>query len=240
MRDLDGHVRRLAHRLGVDFYGVADLAPAREAIREQGGGALASFPRAISIGIALMHAIVDQLPDVDRAVAYIYRNHAYDVVNRRLDDTTSRLSSFLQRQGYRTLPIGASRTVDEDDLRGVFSHKLAARLAGLGWIGKSCLLVTPQVGPRVRWATILVDAPLMPTGGPMPDRCGDCRACVDICPPRAFTGAPFRPEEPREVRYDAHACLAYQRERQKALGLSVCGLCLYVCPYGQQAAKRLK
>ena len=45
---------------------------------------------------------------------------------------------------------------------GHLSHKLVAHLAGLGRIGRSCLLLTPGAGPRVRLATVLTNAPLDP------------------------------------------------------------------------------
>ncbi|MEN6592669.1 MAG: hypothetical protein ABFC12_05445 [Methanobacterium sp.] len=32
---------------------------------------------------------------------------------------------------------------------------------------------------------------------------------MDICPVNAFTGEPFREDEPREVRYDARKCQEY-------------------------------
>jgi len=147
----------MAQSSGVDFFGVADLSVARDAILEQGGSALASLPRAISIGITLLHSIVDQLPQrFQPAVAMNCKHHAYSLVNQRLGSITSRLSSVVQSKGYRALPVPASQTVDSERLLGAFSHKMAAHLAGLGWIGKSCLLVTPEAGPRVRWATILM------------------------------------------------------------------------------------
>ena len=227
-------VKGLVEAMGTDFFGVADLSPAREAILAQGGLAVAALPRAISVGIALFHPIVDQLPRrADRAVAMGYRHHAYDVVNQRLDHVASRLGGALQRAGHRALPVPASQTVDTDRLYGLFSHKMAAHLAGLGWIGKSCLLVTPEVGPRVRWATVLTDAPLAVSGEPIGERCGTCQRCVEICPPGAFSGRPFRADEPREMRYAAHKCRAYFDEMEGTVELAVCGLCLYVCPYGR-------
>lgn len=232
--DIQNRLSGFANAVGADFYGVADLTSAREAILAQGGPVVAKYPRALSIGISLLNPIVDQLPQrADRAVAMNYRRHAYDVVNQRLDHVASQLSGQLQKEGHRALPVPASQTVDDERLCGIFSHKMAAHLSGLGWIGKSCLLITPQVGPRVRWATVLTDAPLVATGQSTDERCGDCQQCVDICPPRAFTGQPFRPEEPREVRYAAQACERYFDEMEETTGLSVCGLCLYVCPYGR-------
>ena len=233
---LEEKIRGIALDTGADFCGVADLSPAREAILEQGGPAVSSFPRAVSVGIALFHAIVDQLPQrmSDRAVAMSYRHHGYEFVNQRLDHVAARVGSQLQREGHRAMPVPASQTVDNKRLCGIFSHKMAAHLAGLGWIGKSCLLVTPEAGPRVRWATVLTDAPL-PAGQPMELRCGDCQDCVDVCPPGAFTGAPFREGEPRAVRYDAHKCRAYFTELAETMDPPVCGMCVYVCPHGKQS-----
>ncbi len=232
--ELNRTLLKLTETAGADFFGVADLSPGHEDILAQGGPWIAEFPRAISIGIALPHGIVDQLPQrTDRAVAMSYLRHGLVVVNQRLDQTTSRLSSVLQGEGYKTLPVPASQTVDKERLCGIFSHKMAAHLAGLGWIGKSCLLVTPEVGPRVRWATVLTDAPLEATGGPMAERCGECQECVQICPTKAFTGQPFRAGEPRDVRFAAYKCECYFIEMEKTEEFAVCGLCLYVCPPGR-------
>jgi epoxyqueuosine reductase len=238
---LDQTLRRAAAGLGVDLFGVADLAPAHDFILDQGGPVLAAYPRALALGVALPHAVVDQLPDrADRAVAIGYLHHGYDLINQRLDLAASRLASLLQGRGHDALPVPASRTVDRGRLIAAFSHKLAAHLAGLGWIGKSCLLVTPGHGPRVRWTTVLTDAPL-PTGAPMAAGCGTCDRCVAICPVQAFTGRPFDPLEPRDRRFDAGKCDRYFQEMQAAdVQTAVCGLCLYGCPHGQAASRRIR
>lgn len=234
MDTLDGRLREQALSLGADFFGVADLSLARDAVEEQGGEMLTQFPHAISIGVMMPSAIVDQIVrQGDRAALIAYRSHSYSILNTRLNQTVSRLSGLLQRDGYRAFPIAAAERANGKDLHGLLSHKLAAHLAGLGWIGKSCLLVTPEVGPRVRWASVLTDAPLV-TGQPLAERCGKCTECVDICPVHAFTGRNFSPDEPREARYDAHKCHAYLMQRDEQIGVRVCGLCVYVCPHGRR------
>jgi len=235
---LDDTIRDLALELGADFFGVADLTPVRAEILRQGGDDVASYPAAVTLGIALFDSIVDALPrrDEERAVTVNYLHHCYDVVNGRLDFIASRLASMLQRDGYRTLPVPSSERHDNERICAQISHKLVAHTAGLGWIGKSCLLVTPEVGPRVRWATVLTDAPLAPTGSPMDERCGACTECVDICPQNAFTGRSFREEEPREARYDAAACERYFKEGESPEGRIACGLCIYVCPWGRKSS----
>jgi epoxyqueuosine reductase QueG len=234
--NMNNRIKEISETWGADFYGVADLSIAHDAIMAQGGAVIASYHRAISVGIVLLHSIVDQLPQsADRAVAVNYRHHSYEVINQRLDLITSRVSSLLQRDGYQALPIPASKRVDDERICGAFSHKLAAHLAGLGWIGKSCLLVTPEEGPRVRWATVLTDAPLLLTGKPMDERCGNCNLCVEICPVHAFTGEAFLASDPREKRFDARKCDRYfASKKKKDPELAVCGLCLYICPYGKQ------
>ena len=234
--EMNQRLREAAQMWGADFFGVADLSLARGAILAQGGPFVAAYPWGISLGIALLHTIVDQLPErAERAVAISYRQHSYDVINQRLDLLTSNLSSLLQREGHRALPVPAAKRVDDERLCAAFSHKMTAHLAGLGWIGKSCLLVTPQVGPRVRWSTVLTDAPLAATGGPMEERCGGCQQCVEICPVQAFTGQPFRVDEPRESRFDARRCDRYFAElNDRDPETVVCGMCLYICPYGRR------
>ncbi len=227
-------LHRLTKMWGANFFGIADLSPAREAIANQGGARLADYPYAVSMGITLSHRIVDQLPHAqERTVAVSYR-HEYDTVNQRLDMLASHISGFLQENGHQTFPVPASRRIDDQKLCSVFSHKLAAHLAGLGWIGKNSMVITPTQGPRVRWVSVLTDAPLPMSGKSMEDQCGSCQACVDICPMHAFNGRPFHPDEPREKRYDADKCNEYyNRMKIKKPGLHVCGLCLYVCPYGK-------
>jgi epoxyqueuosine reductase len=233
---LQRKLERQARVMGARFFGVADLTVAQEAIVAQGGEFLAAYPRALSVGVALSDGIVDQLPrHKEVAVARTY-DYLYYTVNRFLDRIALRLSVTLNRQGFQTLLIPASDRVDRENLLGLFSHKLAARLAGLGWIGPSCLLVTPELGPRVRWVTVLTDVPLE-TGSPLADQCGDCQRCFETCPAQAFTGRPFDPGEPREARFDVHRCQKYRIHLQDEVsGVRTCGMCVYVCPYGRKEA----
>jgi len=240
-KDIDKEIRILAGSLGADYYGVADLTPVRDVIHAQGGERAARYPRGVVMGIRLQDSVVDLLPEQDRESAILYRHTTYDVVNIALDQIALRVANVLQREGYGAFPVPASKRTSDEQICGIFSQKLAAHMAGLGWIGKSCLLVTPDHGPRVRWVTVLTDAPLEPTGSPMKPRCGECTACVDICPVHAFTGRTFSPGEPREARFDAAACDRYYKELEKMPGVAgVCGLCVWVCPHGRKKGKKAK
>jgi epoxyqueuosine reductase len=222
-----------AECLGIDLLGVADLTVARSFIEDQGGPIPASFPRAVSLGMRLTGGVVDELfRHDDINVLNPYRG-VYRSVNANLDRAAILLANELELAGFRAYPIPASERTDSARLCGAFSHKVAANLAGLGWVGKCCLLITPEYGPRLRFTTVLTDAPL-PTRVPLSNHCGSCHACVDICPVQAFTGRRFVASEPREKRFNAYICDEYMRAREQHLGEGLCGLCMYVCPWGQR------
>ena len=230
----------IADSAGVDHYGIADLSSANQAIRDQGGEVIASYPRAITVGFNLIHPLVDLLPVSSESGQILYSQFAYGVINNRLDLLVSQIAGKIQQAGYTAFPVPASKRTNNTKISSFFSHKLAAHCAGLGWIGKSCLLITPTAGPRVRWGSILTNAPLTPTGSPMEEQCGSCQECVKACPVRAFTGESFREEDPREARFDAGKCDQYFALLRKQGKEAVCGLCLYVCPYGKAASKKIE
>lgn len=226
-------VERSARRSGADYFGVADLTPVANYVREQGGQFVASYPTAVSVGIVLPAGLVEPLllTERDNGALITYERYVYDVVNLQLDTIAFDLSKEIERAGYQAIPVAASLRVPGRHFAGTFPHKLAAHLAGLGWIGKSCLLVTPGDGPRVRWCTILTDAPL-PTGKPLQRNCGKCNQCVEACPAGAIKGRSFDPEEPRSKRLDVEKCEEYRKSIKESTGVRSCGRCVAACPFG--------
>lgn len=229
-------LQKLARNHMVSYFGVADLSRVEHSVIDQAGTGIGDYPYCITMGITLPREIVDRLPYREQySDALNYKFYAYDVINQRLDFAASALCSCIQEKGYRVLSIPASGIVDPDRIYGAFSHKLGARLCGFGWIGKNCLLITLQNGPRVRWVSILTDAPLQPTGeGVLEQQCGECTVCTDICPVNAIKGRSFDVVESREMRLDAHKCNEYLNSLASAGKPRVCGMCLYACPHGRK------
>ena len=226
-------LEQVAKDLGAFYFGVADLSLTKRGVITPHEQRLVSeYPFAISIGVPLATQVVERIGD--QSDLFALRNywfHVYQVINHLIDNITSRLSFILMSEGYPALPVPASQTLDNENLYGFFSHKLAASLSGLGWVGKSCLLITPDRGPRVRWGTILTNAPLE-TGKPMVVKCGKCVKCVEACPAEAFTGRDFVSSEPRETRMIAKRCYDFLSQRRKDIGAFVCGNCVHICPWG--------
>ncbi|MBD3241805.1 MAG: 4Fe-4S dicluster domain-containing protein [Chitinivibrionales bacterium] len=222
---------------GAGLVGFADISASADNLVKAGYPLAGEYRSAVSVGVRLIDSVVYGLIEgSQRATARVlYRKFCYDLVNDKLNRIAFELSRALERAGFRAMPIPASADgTHMDGLTGLFSHKAAARLAGLGWIGKSCLLITPEFGPRVRWATVLTDAKLTAERGVLEDGCGTCRVCVDNCPPQAFTGAGFDENDDRSVRMDAFRCDEHQRKMQAELGIRVCGLCVALCPHGRK------
>lgn len=194
-----------------------------------------AFPYGITLVWRLLDGVLDEVQTLN-SPTYSYFQH-YRSVNAELDRLTLWLATKLEQAGFRALPIGASQSVhDMGNYSGAFQHKTAAVRAGLGWIGKSALFVSPQFGPRVRLATILTDAPVPnPQCGDGTSQCGNCEVCVKICPAKAIKGANFVPGLPREELFDPAACSNYMKEAYLRIGRgSVCGLCIVNCPFGRK------
>ncbi len=227
-------IKKLAYKQGADLIGVADLRPAKKFIIQQGGSFLDRFSHAVVIGIKLSNAVLDQLDPKQPANFSLYGFHVYKVVSPFLDTIALRLSQEIERNGYISLPVPTSQFRNPGERIALFSHKLAAHLAGLGWIGKNCLLITPEYGPRIRLVTVLTNCELA-SGFPMEGKCGDCKVCVDVCPVSAIKGTEFSKSEGIEKRLDVNICGNYRdgADSESRRGAHVCALCLSRCPWGQ-------
>ena len=234
-------IRKIALEMGAAYFGTADLRTAKNGSTTAYESKLVSqYKTAISIGVPLLGSIVDSLKDTGDLFALSnYRFHVYEVVNPRINDITLNIAGALIKAGYQAMMVPASHTVDGPNLTGLFSHKMAANLAGLGWIGKNCLLITPDRGPRVRWGTVLTDLPVQPTRQAAGKGCGGCTLCVTSCPAGAFTGRSFNSGEPRQARMDAYKCFQYiWQERKQKVGIDACGICVMICPFGAKAKEK--
>jgi epoxyqueuosine reductase len=167
----------------------------------------------------------DRLPP--RVAKYARGEDYHRVTRRRLE----LLAEFL-------LQKGATLARSYVDAGPVPERELAQR-AGLGWIGKNTMLVSPAHGSFVFIGSVFTDLALAHDQPFVADRCGSCTRCLDACPTQAFV-------EPRVL--DATRCISYLTIEQKgpipeelagklegyAFG---CDICNDVCPWNHRFAR---
>ncbi len=190
------------------------------------------LPRAVSIGIALTPAIIGSVEHGPTAAYFA----EYRRVNAALTAAAQSLAAFLEERGAvaEALPptLSLKSEIDWTDA-GVFAHKTAATQAGLGWIGKTAIFVSPQSGPWVRLATVFTDADLVVAEPVTEGGCGGCRRCVDACPAGAGRDVRWSAGTPRDQLLDVAACARQNQANAGATG-GLCGICVAVCPFGRR------
>lgn len=226
-KEIEGEFRLLCEQTGrqgvIGFIPVEGvrLLPVQSAYLRRKLDGLGSDITAVSIGLlyhepeilAIPAGWVGKPPEDGQWNRYA---RAYTELNRLLNEIATRLAErFGGAVEQATMEgwVGQVSHVD-DYFPHCVSHRAFAEAAGVGWRGKHGLVVTPEAGPALRFATIFVPQLLLPDDKHLPG-CSDCNACLEVCPI-------LRQEEGYRER-----C----RRRLKALGLEdeVCGICVRVC-----------
>ena len=158
----------------------------------------------------------------------------YARANDHINEVAAALVGHIQDLGFEARTFGASERTDPVSIRGEFPHKTAATRAGIGWIGRNCLLITRQYGPWVRLGTVFTHLPLECATPRTKNHCGKCIQCVEACPAGALTGNRWKPGMQRDEILDAARCDRWKKENyyQFHKGHN-CGICAAVCPFGR-------
>jgi epoxyqueuosine reductase len=204
---------------------------------------LRRLPTAISLAVQVSDAVVDEIREAP-TMSYF---HHYRTLNYFIDQVQLSLGLYLQKEGYSFFPIPASQSIpsNESPFSAKFSHKEAAVLAGLGKIGRSCLFLENNLGPRVRLGTVFTNfVPSDLSGAPVPkknedhnftlsEHCSNCSLCIDSCPSHALFGNKSVSTK-REELLDPEKCSLFMKKEFQHIGRgAVCGICMSVCPAGK-------
>jgi len=139
--------------------------------------------------------------------------------------------TFLMQQVLQKFSL-VSNWICAVDTMPLPERELAV-LAGLGWIGKNGMLISPQFGSSLFLAEVLIDYALPPDLPFTDDLCGTCRRCIDACPTHCI-----QPDR----TLDTVRCLSYLTiEHRGAIPLAFhptihdrifgCDICIAVCPW---------
>lgn len=224
MENLKKEIFTLLKEQGAELMGVADLSDLPES----------PYPVGICFMMPVPKHIIKDLLEAPTA-EYHQMYHDY---NKHLNAMGEAAEKLLQERGYNALANTTDKVVwNKEDHTTALPHKTVATKAGLGWIGKSCILVTKEFGGAFRMGVVLTDA-LLSTDEPITEsRCGGCTRCVDACPARCLKNTLWKAGMPREEIADVFACDETMRKNMQALHgfeFTICGKCFAVCPYTQR------
>lgn len=219
-------------------FGFADL---KGLIHEKYSG----FQYGISIGRRLDDDIINDIVEGPTLAYY----HYYKQINLELSVVAGKIKTGLNQHGMDAILV--EPTVPVNDKRGKefmqnltvdISHKMVATRAGLGWIGKTDLLVSKAFGPRLRLVSLLISQKPESVAKPVEKSlCGNCRICVDTCPAQAASGHLWKAGVHRDTFFNARKCrdkcgeLARQMLHQD---IRICGICVAVCPVKYTAGNK--
>lgn len=215
-------MKQRIHEWGADIIGFADL---KDVLTED----LSHLPVGISIGVRLSDQIIK---GIKNGPTMIYAYH-YSITNALLNEIALKTTNYLQNFGFSAMPIPASQSSRKSKIP--FQHKTAATSAGIGWIGKSSMLIHPEYGPRLRYVTVLSDVHIEHYGTPIKEsKCGDCKNCVDACPVHAIKNNNWKLGMNRTEYFEYKICLDHINKVGVLLDHSICGICIAACPIGIQ------
>lgn len=192
------------------------------------------LPGTLTIISARMDYLVDvttaegvmRNPELGFISRYALGRDYHKLLRKRLQKLADYITEIAGEYGYRVFTDSAP-----------VLEKAIAEKAGLGWIGKHSNLLSRDAGSWFFLGEIFTTLPL-PTDQSLTKHCGDCSACIDLCPTRAIV-APYQ--------VDARRCISYLTielrgsipvELRPLMGNRIygCDDCQLVCPWNRFAA----
>ena len=193
--------------------------------------------RVISARMAYLPPGTDPLrvlesPDLAYVSRYALGRDYHKLIRRRLAQLANRINAQFGAAG--AAPAVAPRAFT--DSAPVLEKALAAK-AGLGWIGKHTLLLNKEAGSWFFLGEVFTSLELPLSTQPIDDECGNCKACITVCPTGAIVGA---------QQLDARRCISYLTiehkgtipvELRASMGNRVfgCDDCQLYCPWNRAA-----
>ena len=202
-------VKSFIRSLGIDILGIADLSK------------LTDIPKGLDIDLNAFFLKYPSAIVIGAQYGKIGKQASGDKTAIYLEEMAYAVMGFLEERGRRYLVIHPEDEYDPDNRMGLLSLKILAKQAGIGWQGRSLLIVSPEYGPVHRLIAILTDMDLIPDK-PIRNLCDDCTICVDKCPKGSLTACKFD-DHPisREAVLDVSTCL----------GDNGCMVCILSCPF---------
>lgn len=181
-----------------DLVGIGDMSTV----------AKCNYKIGVSVAVSLPKNLILDLQEGPTKEYY----NLYHSLNNQLDEIVMVGEEFLKNKRFDVYAQTTKRVKADQDRAAWLPHKTVATRAGIGWIGKNCLLVTPQYGSAIRISSLLTNAPLECDEPIDQSRCAQCSLCVKKCPVHALKGTSWKVGVQREEIIDVKKCYKGQVE----------------------------
>ncbi len=197
--------------------------------------------RVISVRLDYLPADTDQIKILKSSEHAFVSRYAlgrdyHKLMRKRLSQLAQRIETAAKKLPEEILSTSNITQRAFVDSAPVMERPLAAK-AGLGWVGKHTLLLNSEAGSWFFLGEIYTSLPLPIDKNDQENQCGDCQACLKVCPTDAF---------PRPYELDARRCISYLTienkgvipvEFREAMGNRVfgCDDCQAICPWNKFA-----
>lgn len=207
-----------------------DSKPLKRYLKEKGATLVGVGDLTIALNPEIIH--------LNRGIALALNRGLNRDTNEQLVWLQQLTEAWLKKRGFRSLSVPP----DSDRKRSKYiarlyhlvSHKTAATLSGLGWIGKNGLLINSDYGSKLSWATVLTDAQFEPDIPVTKSECGECQLCVKHCPSGAVQGHLWTMDDPLQELVVYEKCMSLKKDRPIFDEKPNCGLCITICPYSRR------
>jgi reductive dehalogenase len=219
--EVSNYIKKWAKQIGAVSVGITDLKKqhlysVKGRGKEYGNEIVQTHPFAIAFTVEMDKEMLDMAPAAE-AIMESSQQYLHSA------NIAAQIALFIRNLGYSALA--------HFDGNYQVICPVVAKDAGLGEFGRMGLLMTPELGSRVRIAVITTDLPLVTDEykyePSVIDFCTICKKCADNCPSRAISFEPMQ-EIDGVVRWKINheACFTYW-----SITGTDCGKCIQVCPY---------
>ena len=213
--DFIKELKNYAHSIGIKEIGYAQITH-ELLIKEK----FIQYPNAIVLTMEMGKEIIEATPGPE---AQKLNDAAYE----KLGNMSYKISDYLREHGYATEvahPYGS-----------IVKFSQLGQKAGLGWIGQSGLLITPELGPRQKISAIFVSIVNLPIKESnehswITEYCEKCGKCIKACPEKALIEKEVCCGE-KETEFVQEHCIGCSEG---------CTYCIEGCPFDQKEYTYIK
>ena len=191
-----------------------------------------NYSHAILFGITLSTDYLQNIMNTPDYIQARIRNNSdflddeFYLAELQTDELADKIAQLLNNNGYKAYSHSEKNQketsfLDKIHLKTPLPHKTIARIAGIGWIGKNNLLITPNFGCALCLGVVITNASLkITTSNSTQSKCNNCNICIKLCEPKALKGIAWNLNTKREEMLDIFKC-------------TTCLNCVIFCPWTQ-------